>query len=198
MISLSLKEGIDMQKFHASSLSVACRLAALCLLLAVSAQAETLYALVRLSSLNENPPITTLNATGGMLVTIDVTRNSAGTITAARMNFIGSIAFPGTVSVTGLHIHEGDSRTNGPVLFNTGITAANGPVFTDGSGIINREVATVNLDALARLIANPAGWPSILAKSTRLPGTDCRPGITRANTSALRAIPPPRGSRAYV
>ncbi len=177
-----------MQKFHASSLSVACRLAALCVLLAVSAQAETLYALVRLSPLNENPPIANLNATGGMLVTIDVTRNSAGTITSARMNFLGSIAFPGAVTITGLHIHEGDSRTNGPVVFNTGISAANGPVFTDGSGIINRDVATVNLDALARLIANPAGW-YVNLHTTVNPGGAIRAQITRLSENLAITVP---------
>ena len=177
-----------MQKFHASSLSVTCRLAALCLLLAMSAQAETLYAIVRLSPLNENPPITTLDATGGMLVTIDVTRNSVGTITAARMNFIGSVTFPGAITVTGLHIHEGDSRTNGPVRFDTGVTAANNLVFATGSGIINREVATVNLDALGRLIANPAGW-YVNLHTTVNPGGAIRAQITRLSENLAMTVP---------
>ncbi len=175
----------------------ACRLAALCLLLAASAQAETLYALVRLSPTNEVPPITTLDATGGMLVTIDVTRNSAGTITAARMNFIGTVAFPGAITVTGLHIHEQDSRNNGPVRFDTGITGAASQMFATGAGIINREVATVNLDALGRLIANPAGFYVNLHTSVN-PGGAIRAQITRLSENlamttelnALNEVPP--------
>ncbi len=183
-----------MQKSHASGLFAA----ALCLLLlAASAQAETLYALVRLSPTNEVPPITTLDATGGMLVTIDVTRNSVGVITAARMNFIGTAAFPGAVTITGLHIHEGDSRTNGPVRFDTGLTGAAPLMLATGSGIINRDVATVNLDALGRLIANPAGWYVNLHTSVN-PGGAIRAQLTRlsenlamtTDLNALNEVPP--------
>ncbi|NOT59015.1 MAG: CHRD domain-containing protein, partial [Acidobacteria bacterium] len=170
---------------------------ALCLLTAVSAQAETLYALVRISPANEVPPITTLDATGGMLVIIDVQRNSVGAITGARMSFLGTVQFPGNVIVQGLHIHEGVAGVNGPVRFDTGLNANTTLVFANGAGVVQRDVATVNLEALGRLLANPAGWYVNLHTSVN-PGGALRAQLTRfsenlAMTTALSTaneVPP--------
>ena len=177
---------------------------ALTLFTVVSAQAETLYALVRISPANEVPPITTLDATGGMLVTIDVQRNSVGTITSARMSFLGTVQFPGNVTVQGLHIHEAAAGVNGAVRFDTGLNANTTLVFANGSGIVQRDVATVNLDALARLLANPAGFYVNLHTSVN-PGGALRAQLTRfsenmAMTTAMlptNEVPPITTLNAY-
>jgi uncharacterized protein (TIGR03437 family) len=181
-----------MLKFRVLRLKFFFTITCLTLSLTASANGETLYALVPLSPANENPPIAGLDATGGMLVTIDVTRNSAGAVTAARMFFTGSVAFPGSVTITGLHIHEADSRTNGGVRFDTGINAMNNLMFANGIGVIQREVATVNLDALGRLLANPAGFYVNLHTSVN-PGGAIRGQINRfsenmAMTTALSPL----------
>lgn len=84
-----------------------------------SAQAETLTATVAVSPLNESPPITNLTATGGFLITVDVTRDGTGNITSGKVNFIGTVNFPGAVTINGLHIHEGVAGLNGSVRFGT-------------------------------------------------------------------------------
>src|SRR5262245_19475164 len=90
-----------------------------------TAKAETLTASVPMSTANENPPITAYNATGGFLITINVTRDAAGAVTAGTINFTGTFGFPGAITVTGLHIHEGAAPINGPVRFDTGLSATN-------------------------------------------------------------------------
>jgi uncharacterized protein (TIGR03437 family) len=92
------------------------------------------------------------------VVTINITRDGSGAITAATMNFLGTVSFQGSVTVVGLHIHEGVITANGPIRFDTGVTATNPLIFASGSGLINQNVANVDLAALGRLLANPAGF----------------------------------------
>src|SRR5262245_34419343 len=84
--------------------------------------AESLTTLLQLSPLNEVPPINNLNATGGFQVTIEIARDPSGNIISARMNFLGVVQFPGMVTITGLHIHEGEATANGQVRFDSGIS----------------------------------------------------------------------------
>jgi len=93
---------------------------------------------------------------------------------------------PEPTTFTGLHIHQGLATANGPVLINTGITAASSVVSPDsGSGNITRRVEV------------PAGTPASLAldgvfdaaeafyiniHSTRFPGGVMRSQLTRTET----------------
>ena len=124
-----------------------------------SAKAEVVTASVPLSPLNENPPITNLNATGGFQITVNVTRDANGAITGGTIRFLGTFMFPGAVTITGLHIHEGPVNDNGPVRFNTGISAAAPRESMSGSGLIDITVSSnIDVEALKRLIANPSGF----------------------------------------
>jgi uncharacterized protein (TIGR03437 family) len=162
-------------------------LAVLCLSVIALARAETVQAIVQLSPQNEIPPVTNLNATGGLQVTIEITRNSAGAITAANMSLLGSVTFPGSVTVQGLHIHEGDSRTNGNVRFDSGLSSTTTLVFGSGAGLIIRDVPTVDLAILQRMLANPAGF-YVNLHTTAHPSGALRAQFTRFNEILSQTI----------
>ncbi|MGH9938254.1 MAG: hypothetical protein ACREAM_18580, partial [Blastocatellia bacterium] len=75
-------------------------LALLLLAFSISAKAEVLTATVALTPGAEvNPSVPPpANASGAFLVTINVTRDSSGNVTAATINFLGTISFPGAVT----------------------------------------------------------------------------------------------------
>lgn len=137
-------------------------LAALALLMLAGSftplKAEILMANVQGSPLAETPPITNLNATGGFNIAIDVTRDTAGNITAGKISFIAQFVFPGSVEIVGFHIHEGAAGVAGPVRFNTGITGTTSITFASGVGLVSRDATAVDPVILARLLANPAGF----------------------------------------
>jgi uncharacterized protein (TIGR03437 family) len=162
-------------------------LVALGLSVSAISRAEIVQAILQLSPLNEVPPITNLNASGGMQVTITITRNNAGTITAAQMSFLGSVTFPGSVTIQGLHIHEGDSRTNGNVRFESGLSGTNALVFGSGAGLIARDVAGVDLTILQRLLAHPAGF-YVNLHTTAHPSGALRAQFTRFNEILAQTI----------
>lgn len=175
-------------------------LALLLLAFSISARAEVLTAAVLLSPAAEiNPPVPVpTNASGGFLVTINITRDGSGNITAATMNFTGTISFQGAVTVVGLHIHEGVITANGPIRFDSGLSASNPMVFSAGSGLIILNATSVDLTVLGRLLANPAGFyinlhtsantaGAIRGQIVRLTETS---GNTVAMTTAQEVNPP--------
>lgn len=127
----------------------------------ISARAQEVYtASVGLSSAAEvNPPVAPpANASGGILVTINITRNANGDISAATMALLGLVSIPGATNITGLHIHEGDIASNGDVRFNSGVSAGSPLALTNGTAIIDKTVAGVDLVALAKLLKKPSGF----------------------------------------
>lgn len=126
--------------------------------LAQSTQTVAVRAL--LSPLNEVPPITDLNASGGFVVTLDITRDASGNITGGTANFVGQVMFPGAVTIIGLHIHEQVAGMNGPIVIGTNINdGANAVTLASGSGLIAPPaVENINPMVLTRLLANPAGF----------------------------------------
>jgi hypothetical protein len=115
-----------------------------------------------LSGANEVPPISNAEAggTGNATITFDVTRDSAGNITAATTTFVVNIAgLPANTPINLSHIHESPAGVNGPVVVNTGLTAAAPVVLSTGSGSFERSgIAVTPIDVLTRIIANPAGF----------------------------------------
>jgi hypothetical protein len=122
-------------------------LAALVLLMLAAAftpvRAEILMANLQASPLAETPPITDLNAMGGFNITIDVTRDAAGNITGGKISFIAQFAFPGSVEITGFHIHEGATGVAGPVRFDTGISGSNSVTVANGISFIARDAVRI-------------------------------------------------------
>ncbi len=155
--------------------------------MATAIHAETIQATVPLSPANEFPPVTNLTASGGVQLTIELTRDFAGNITNAKMSLLATVAFPASVTIQGLHLHEGNNRTNGPVQFDTGLSSSNALTFPNGEGVFNREVATVNLTVLQRLLANPASFYVNLHTSTH-PAGAIRGQTTRFTETLARTV----------
>jgi len=103
----------------------------------------------------EVPPIKGLRADAVGSVTFDLERSSAGVITAGEVIFYFNYSFPGSVNITGLHIHQGAKGANGPIVVSSGVAA-----FTDadGEGNITTVVAGTVTATLQAILDNPRGY----------------------------------------
>lgn len=115
-----------------------------------------------LNPANEVPPITNADSTGSGTgtFTLDLTRDSAGTITAAKATFVFSLTgFPAGTQVTLAHIHPGGPGATGSPVINTGLTAANAIVLANGS-VQNQTFANIDVTpTLAQQVMdNPNGY----------------------------------------
>ncbi len=115
-----------------------------------------------LSPANEVPPVTNADQSGSGTgtFTLDLTRDSAGTITAAKATFVFSLQnFPAGTQVTLAHIHPGGPGATGSPVVNTGLTAANAIVMPNGS-VQNQTFANIDVTpTLAQqIIDNPNGY----------------------------------------
>lgn len=113
-----------------------------------------------LSPFNEVPAVSNADASGSGLVTItlNLTRNASGAVTAATADFNVSLTgFPSGTTLTGAHIHPGVSGVNGPVAVSTGIVSGQ-VVLSGGSGSFSRTGVTVTPATAESLISNPSGF----------------------------------------
>jgi hypothetical protein len=113
-----------------------------------------------LSPANEVPPVTSADASGSgsVTITLNLTRNSSGVITAATADFTSSLSgFVPATAVTMAHIHRGAVGVNGGIEVNTGI-AAGQVVLTNGSGAFTREGIAVDAGLAVELLASPASF----------------------------------------
>src|SRR5215831_20826914 len=130
------------------------------LLLSSPAIAETLTVTVPMSSANEVAPPVAIpdGVSGSTVLTFNITRDNAGNITNASVNFLTQLNFPGAVTVVGLHIHEAVAGVNGAIKINTGLSANNNLQFASGQGLINLTANNADIDIVTKLLANPAGY----------------------------------------
>ncbi|MGE0130477.1 MAG: CHRD domain-containing protein [Blastocatellales bacterium] len=136
-------------------------LALLLLAFSIPASAETVTASISISPANEVPPVAGLNASGGFLVSFTANRDANGNITGGSFVFLGTVSFPGAVTIRGLHIHENVIGQNGSIRFDSGISAANPITFAGGSGLINVTGQITSADAIAalgRMLEKPSGF----------------------------------------
>lgn len=104
---------------------------------------------------NELPAITDAESTGKALAgfTLTVTRDGAGVITGGKGDFGVTVSgFPSTTTFTIMHIHEGNSTTNGPIRVNSGLTSGEVTLLSGGA-----QVNKLGIDvsaALAQAIIN--------------------------------------------
>jgi uncharacterized protein (TIGR03437 family) len=115
---------------------------------------------VTMKAANENPPTPLPTASGPALLSLYNLRNADGTIAAGTVIFdVNYLGFPTTasdgsaapVTFTGLHIHSGTADVNGPVVINTGLSAANSVTTTSGAGNVYK-VVSVNADVGVQLM----------------------------------------------
>lgn len=113
---------------------------------------------VPLSSANEVPAITNADSGGGGTATIavTVTKDAAGTITAATANFqINVTGFPPGTTVTDAHIHNGPAGSNAGVYVNAALSSGE-LALTNGAGSITKNGINVPADRAAAILANPS------------------------------------------
>jgi hypothetical protein len=116
-----------------------------------------------LSAANEVPPVTNAdtNARGTARVTFNLTRDGAGTLTAATANFAFDLSgFPNGTNIILSHIHEGGPAVSGGVKVNSGLTAANAINLANGS-VTNQtfsNIAMTDLGLVQQIIDNPNGY----------------------------------------
>jgi hypothetical protein len=122
-----------------------------------SANAPVVFT-AQLSPTNEVPPVGGSESTtrGAVQITFNLTRDSAGAVSAATSTFYFQVTDLPQTNIIGAHIHPGGMGVNGPVVVSTGLTATiplplSGPA-TDFS------VSGIPVDpALAQAIINNPG-----------------------------------------
>jgi hypothetical protein len=118
-----------------------------------------------LSSQNEVPPITNADspARGEARIQMNLTRDSAGAITAASWNMVYDVTgFPAGTLIVASHIHEAAPGVNGQVRVDTGLTAATGVLLQSGAQsnltYPNKSPQTDSVGIAQRILDNPNGF----------------------------------------
>ncbi len=146
-----------------------------------------------LSSRNEVPIVTDINASGAATVLLHLVRDAGGQVVSASVDFDVTYVFPGAVTITGLHIHSGGPTVSGPVTVSSGISGGAASVQdASGSGAIWRQAqvdgsATVALDTLKGMLDDPGGYYVNLHTSTHPAGV-IRGQLRRAERLVLMAL----------
>ena len=114
-----------------------------------------------LAASNEVPPIANAEstATGDVRITITPTRDSANAITGGTvgMNFtLRNMPASGNIILS--HIHTGASGVNGPVIVNSGLSAATAIPTPAGTAGFERLGIEADAATINGIIANPAGF----------------------------------------
>jgi hypothetical protein len=114
----------------------------------------------QLAPANEVPPVAGPEATGSgnVTITMRLTRNSAGTITAATADFQVSLSgFPAATPLTAAHIHPGLAGQNGTFVVNTGLTAGE-VTLTNGAGSFTKTGISVTAQTAQDILNNPGSF----------------------------------------
>jgi hypothetical protein len=113
---------------------------------------------VQLLPANEVPPVTNADASasGTTLITLNLTRDAAGAITAATADFQTTVTgFPAGTTVTAGHIHRAAAGTNAGVL--VGQFGAGDLSLTNGAGSVTRNAISVGATDAQGILDNPSG-----------------------------------------
>jgi len=113
------------------------------------------------------PPVSGLRASANGSVTFDVTRDSSGAVTGGNVVFYVNYDFPGSVTITGLTLNQGNRGANGPKVVDAGTGT-----FTDsdGHGNVTKVVTGVSGTTLTSILANPHGYYVTLTTSANPDG----------------------------
>ena len=109
---------------------------------------------------NEVPPIANNEASGSgtAAITFNLTKDSAGTITAASFDVsVTAAGFPSGTALTSAHIHPGAAGTNGGVFVSIGL-AAGEVTFPSGGGSFSKTAIALTVDQANAILANPSGF----------------------------------------
>jgi hypothetical protein len=103
----------------------------------------------------EAVPPTTLNAHGNGTLTLNLTRDTTGTITGATAVFVVDYGFAGSVTVNDIALYQGAKGTNGAKSADSGIAAFTDP---DGHGTVASGSVGISASLAQALLANPRGY----------------------------------------
>ena len=140
---------------------------------------------VNMTTANEVPPITGVDASAPAVFTAHTIRKADGSVSGGVAIFDVNYRFPAAETFTGLHIHNGSATENGPVTINTGLSATNNVSTVSGHGNIYRIVNVTSAAALATLnslAVNPEAHYINLHTTTR-PNGVVRSQLAAANTA---------------
>jgi hypothetical protein len=126
-----------------------------------SDQPTTIVFTAVLSPANEVPPVgpPENTGTGNATMTFHLTRDTAGNISAATVDFLATFSgFPAGLVGTAAHIHENVAGQNGDIRINTGATLGSFTLPQGSGSLVANGVAVAPVDVVNRIIANPAGF----------------------------------------
>jgi len=167
--------------------AIAAAFALLVFALATSARAETVSTALYLTTANEIPAVPASSAIGAFQVTVAVTRDATGAITNGSVRFLGNVTFPGAVTITGFHIHEGVAGVAAGVVVNTGLSGGNPLILATGVGILDYTVQVTDAALLGRLLKNPPGF-YVNLHTTVNPGGAIRGQLVRFEERQVQTI----------
>ncbi|MSO55594.1 MAG: CHRD domain-containing protein [Acidobacteria bacterium] len=109
---------------------------------------------------NEVPPVTNADAgaRGTLTLTLKLTKDAAGTITAATGDFTFDLSgFPAGTTLTGAHIHNASAGVNAGVVVNTALGAGE-IVLVNGAQVVTKNGINVTAAVAQGMIDNPSGF----------------------------------------
>lgn len=130
---------------------------------------------------NEVPAINgaEANGSGTANLALNLTRDPAGTITAATLDVTVTVTgFPAGTALTGAHIHPGVAGVNGGIAVSFGL-APGEITFAAGSGSFSRTAIAMTADQANSILANPAGF-YVNIHTANNPGGVARGQLVRA------------------
>ena len=135
----------------------------------------------------EVPPIKGLKADAVGSVTFDLERSAAGAITSGEVIFYFNYSFEGSVTITGLHIHQGAKGVNGPIVVSSNVST-----FTDadGKGNVTAVVTGTSPSTLQAILDNPRNYYVNLHTSVNTGGAMGGGGAPAPPAAALRPCRP--------
>ena len=142
--------------------------------------AETLVYRAVLSNNNEVPVVAGA-ASGAATVWLHVIRDASGAIISGSADANVSYTFPGASTITAMHIHNGNSTVNGPVVLPFGI-ARTLDVTTGNLPPVQTQfpTAAVTLDTVKGMVADPSQF-YFNVHTTGAPGGAMRAQLQKAD-----------------
>lgn len=148
---------------------------------------DTVVMHTTLSTQNEVPPVTGVNANGSAIVLVHITRDDTGKMTGGIVDFLIAFNFAGAIDFTGLHIHEGPAGQNAGIVIPTDLSGTNRLSHPGGAATVFKQVVVTDTALLGRLLANPSGFYANM-HTTANPGGVIRGQLFAADVRMLRTV----------